>query len=66
MDIEQVNPQKPNFILILALFCVTILAIFVLAYFFIDFEGGHLTFKHHQRHPTSMLVMPSTNASNLA
>jgi hypothetical protein len=36
MDIEQVSPKKPNFLLILI----------------------HLTFRHHARHPTSMLVLP--------
>jgi hypothetical protein len=58
MDIEQVSPKKPNFLLILILFCATILVIFVLAYLFVDLEGGHLTFRHHARHPTSMLVLP--------
>jgi hypothetical protein len=50
MDIEQVSPKKPNFLLILILFCATILVIFVLAYLFVDLEGGHLTFRHHARY----------------
>jgi hypothetical protein len=30
----------------------------VLAYFFVSFDGKHLTFRHHSAHPTSQLVMP--------
>jgi hypothetical protein len=58
MEIEQLPPNKPNFLLILALFGATILVIFVLAYFFVDFDGGHLSFRHHGKHPTSQLVLP--------
>jgi hypothetical protein len=62
MEIEQVKPNKPNFLLIVILFCVTILVFFVLAYLFLDFEGGHLTFRHHTQHPTSQLVLTATPA----
>jgi hypothetical protein len=57
MDIEQTRPNKPNFLLILALFCITILVIFVIAWLFVDTEGGHLSFRHHTAHPTSQLVL---------
>jgi hypothetical protein len=63
MDIEQKLPNKPNFLLIVGLFCVTILVIFVLAYFFVDFDGKHLTFHHHRAHPTSELVMPGRSGA---
>jgi flagellar basal body-associated protein FliL len=59
MEIEQIKPNKPNFLLIVILFCVTILVVFVLAYFFVDFEGGHLNFRHHTQHPTSQLALPA-------
>jgi hypothetical protein len=45
---------------ILNRFDPTNLVVFVLAYFFVDFEGGHLTFKHRSQHPTSMLVNPGS------
>jgi hypothetical protein len=60
MNIEQVAPNKPNFGLILALFCATILVVFALALFFLKFEGGHLTFRHRSREPHSLLAAPSS------
>jgi hypothetical protein len=65
MEIEQVSPKKPNFLLILILFCVALLLLFVVAYFFIDFDGKHLTFRHHAAHPTSRLVLPSLPAPTI-
>jgi hypothetical protein len=59
MEIEQLPPHKPNFLLILILFGVAILVIFVVAYFFVDFDGKHLTFRHHSAHPTSHLIVPA-------
>jgi len=54
-DFEETKPDGPNFLLIVGLFCATILIVFVVAYAFVDFEGGHLTFRHHRAHPTSAL-----------
>jgi hypothetical protein len=65
MDIEQLPPKQPNFLLIVGLFCVTILVIFVLAYLFVDFDGKHLTFHHRHVHPTSQLVMPGSAGQRL-
>lgn len=62
MEIEQTLPKKPNFLLILALFCITILIVFVLALTFLDVEGGHIRLRHHDRHPTSELRFPSSGA----
>jgi hypothetical protein len=61
MEIEQIKPKKPNFLLIVALFCVTILLIFVLAWCFLDFDSGHLGLRHHTQHPTSRLEIPATS-----
>jgi hypothetical protein len=61
MDIEQHAPNGPNFGLIVGLFCGTLLIIFVLAFFFVRFDGKHLTFRHHSAHPTSQLLLPTPN-----
>jgi hypothetical protein len=58
MEIEQTLPKKPNFLLILGLFCVTILVIFALALTFLKVDGGHITLRHHAQHPTSQLALP--------
>jgi len=59
MEIEQTSPKQPNFLLVVILFGVTILVVFVLALFFVHFDGKHLTFRHHPAHPTSHLVLPA-------
>ena len=59
MEIEQTSPKQPNFLLVVILFGVTILVVMVLALFFIRFDGKHLTFRHHLRHPTSQLILPA-------
>jgi hypothetical protein len=38
--------------------------IFVVAYFFVDFDGKHLTFRHHSSHPTSQLIVPAPPATS--
>jgi len=65
MEIEQRAPNKPNFLLVVLLSGVVLIGLFILAYFFIDFDGSHLTFRHHRAHPTSQYVLPSP-ASTLA
>ena len=59
MEIEQIKPNKPNFLLIVGLFCATILVMFVLALLFLTFDGSHLRFRHHTQHPTSHLAPPA-------
>ena len=59
MNVEQLPPNRPNFLLILVLFAVSIILIFVLAWFFIRGNANHLGFRHHSAHPTSQLVLPS-------
>jgi hypothetical protein len=66
MEIEQTLPKKPNFLLILALFCVTILIVFVLALLFLDVEGGHIHLRHRDRHPTSQLALPASGGAYFA
>jgi hypothetical protein len=60
MEIEQLPPKKPNFLLIVVLSSVALVLLFILAYLFVDFDGRHLTFRHHQAHPTSQLVLPNS------
>ncbi len=59
MEIEQIKPNKPNFGLIVGLFCATILVMFVLALIFLTFDGSHISFRHHSRHLTSQLCSPA-------
>jgi hypothetical protein len=59
-DIEQHAPNGPNFGLIVGIFCATLLIIFVLALFFVHFDGKHLTFRHRNGHPNSQLVLPAS------
>jgi hypothetical protein len=66
MDIEQVAPNKPNFLLILGLFCGTILVLFVVALLFVRVDAGHLTFRHHSAHPTSYLQLPTSSEAPLS
>jgi len=64
MEIEQISPKQPNFLLVVLLAGLTILVVFAFALFFVHFDGKHLTFRHHPAHPTSQLVLPAPiNAS---
>jgi hypothetical protein len=60
MDIEQLPPTKPNFLLILILFCASLLVLFLLAFLFLRFDGGHIHLRHHDKHPTSQLILPAS------
>jgi hypothetical protein len=59
MDIEQLPPKSPNFLLIVGLFAGAILVIFVLALIFLRVDSGHLAFRNHTAHPTSWLETPA-------
>lgn len=59
MKIEQSPPNKPNFLLVLVLAGVSLLLLLVLAYFFIDFEGGHIHFRHRHANPNALLLAPA-------
>jgi hypothetical protein len=61
MEIEQLPPKQPNFLLVVLLAAAALLVLFILAYLFVDFDGRHLTFHHHRAHPTSQLVLPKTS-----
>jgi len=58
MNIEQLPPNKPNFGLVVALAMATLLVIFVVAYFTLDWDGKRLVPHHRGSHSTSELVMP--------
>ena len=57
MELEQLPPKQPNFLAVVLAFAGTILVIFVLALIFLHWDGKHLTFRHRQSNPTS-LVQP--------
>jgi hypothetical protein len=61
MEIEQLPPKQPNFLLIVALSALALVVIFILAYLFVRFDGRHLTFHHHPAHPTSQLLLPGSS-----
>jgi hypothetical protein len=57
-SLEQEPPEKPNFLLVVLLFGATIIVVFFVAYFVLEWTHvlpGH----HHDKHPTSQLVLPS-------
>jgi hypothetical protein len=64
--LEQEPPEKPNFLLIVLLFGATIIAVFVVVYFVLHWEGTRLVPKHHTRNPTSQLVLPAPARSHIA
>jgi len=66
MEIEQTLPKKPNFLLVLGLFCATILVVFALALIFLEVDGGHISLRHHTSHPTSQLVPPGAHLESAA
>ena len=59
MNIENLPPNKPNFGLVVTLAMVVLLAIFVIAYFTLDWDGKRLVPHHRSSHPTSELTMPA-------
>jgi hypothetical protein len=61
MELEQRPPNRPNFLLIVGLFCAAIVVIFILAYFFVAKEGKHL---FHRSPPTVSQRMPTPFASS--
>ena len=58
-DIEQHRPDGPNFKIIVILFCVTLIVVFVLALFFVRFDGGHMHFLRHAAQPNASLILPA-------
>ena len=66
MDIEERPPNRPNFLLILILFGATIIAVFVVAYFVLDWDAGGLLPKRHSKHPSSQLVLHRPGAASRA
>jgi hypothetical protein len=56
--LEQEPPNKPNFLLVVLLFAATIIIVFLVAYFVLDWRGTKLIPKHYDKHPSSRLVLP--------
>jgi hypothetical protein len=63
LQIEQYPPNKPNFLLVVLLACAVLLVFFVLAYLFVDFEGGHIHIRHRHANPNAWLLRPANNSS---
>ncbi len=58
MDIEQLPPNKPNFLLVVLLAVAVLFVFFVLAYYFVDFEGHHIHIRRHAANPNAQLTLP--------
>jgi hypothetical protein len=58
MNVEQLPPNKPNFLLILILACVAILVLFGLIWIFLRGDAAHLGLRHPSKEPHSQLVQP--------
>jgi len=56
--LEQEPPERPNFFLVVILFGATIIIVFLVAYFVLDWGGTRLVPRHHDKHPSSRLVLP--------
>jgi len=64
LQIEQYPPNKPNFLLVVLLACAVLLVFFVLAYFFIDFEGGHIKIRRRHVNPNAWLIPPAPDSTD--
>jgi hypothetical protein len=60
VQIEQRPPNQPNFLLIVLLFVAAIVVILVLAYLFLDFEGGHIHLRPRRSGYASNLSLPNS------
>jgi hypothetical protein len=59
LQLEQVRPNKPSFLLVVILAGVALIILFIVAIFVLHLDAGKL-FNHHRTHPASQLVLPST------
>jgi hypothetical protein len=66
LQIEQYPPNKPNFLLVVLLACAVLFAVLLLAYLFVDFEGGHIHIRHRRANPNAQLIRPVHNAGAIA
>ena len=62
LQLEQLPPNKPSFLLVVILFAAALIIIFIVAIFVLHLDRGRL-FSHHPKHPTSRLILPSAPAS---
>jgi hypothetical protein len=64
MDIEQLPPRKPNFLLIVYLFVATIILIFILALIFMHWDAKHIhILKDHAALVASPTLLPAPAVS---
>jgi len=63
MEIEQVNPKKPNFGLVVTLAAIVLLVLMVVAYFTVDWDGKRLLPHHRPAHPNSQLSLPGETSA---
>jgi len=66
MEIEQLPPNKPNFLLVVLLAVAFLFLFFVLAYFFIDFDGHSIHIRHHRANPNAQLALPLSTPIDLS
>jgi hypothetical protein len=59
MEIEQLPPKRPNFLLIVVLSSAFMLVVFGLALAFVHFDGRHLHFgDRHNRDQAHAILLP--------
>jgi len=58
IQLEQLPPNKPSFLLVVLLFAATIIIVFIIAIFFLHLDRGRL-FHHSTKHSTSQLILPA-------
>jgi len=66
LQIYQRSPNKPNFLLVVLLACAVMLVFFVLAYLFIDLEGGDIHIRHRHANPNAHLIRHVGNRTTVA
>ena len=62
MDIEQLPPQKPNFLKIVYLFCAAIILLFVIALAFLHYDRRHITFRTATTNHAQLRLAPTSTS----
>lgn len=62
IKLEQEPPNRPKFLMVVLLAGATIIAVFLFAYFVLDWDGGGLLPKRHPRHPSSQVVLSTPSS----
>jgi hypothetical protein len=61
-NLEQLPPNKPNFLVVVLLFAGAIVAVFIIAYIVLELGGTRIIPKHHSKEPHSQLVLPASSS----